>query len=79
MIKIKGREVLIIGSGPSLRKYNNKIKQFIRDKSPITIGCNNIIDFIIPDYHFWGSTKRWKRYGNCINKKSILIFQSVFF
>ena len=78
MEKINNSHILIIGSGPSLKKYWDKIKKFIDDNNPITCGCNYITDFIIPDYHFWGSTKRWNAYGQFYNKKSVLIVSEHF-
>ena len=38
------------------------------------MGCNYINDFFIPDYHFWGDSRRYLRYGSCVSKKSNLIF-----
>ncbi len=76
--KIKGQHVLVIGSGPSLKKYWDKIENFIKENEVITFGCNYITDFLIPDYHFWGSTKRWAAYGHLCNEKSTLVVSEHF-
>ena len=76
MKKIKGKHVLIVTSGSSLKKYWDKIKKFIDEENVIIIGCNVINDFLTPDYHFWGSSKRWKKHGNKVSKKSIMVFPS---
>ena len=78
MIDIKGKFVLIVGAGSTINKYNKEIKKFIQDNKPIVIGCNYITDFIIPDIHFWGSAKRWRKYGYVTNKKSQVLFPSNF-
>ena len=74
MKKIKGKHVLIVTSGSSLKKHWDKIKLFIDNNDVITIGCNVVNDFIYPDYHLWGSRKRWKKYGNRVSKKSVMVF-----
>lgn len=76
--KIKRSHVIIIGAGYSLKKYNEKIKKFIEENNLITVGINNISNMIVPDYHFWGSGHRWKRYGCFVNEKSTLIFSPGF-
>jgi len=73
MKKIKDSHVLVIGSGPSIKKYWNKIENFINNNNLVIFGCNYVTNFIIPDYHFWGSTKRLKKYGKFINKKSVVV------
>jgi hypothetical protein len=78
MIDIKGKLVLIIGAGSTTNKYHKEIKNFIQEKNPITIGCNYITDFFIPDIHFWGSAKRWRKYGYVTDKKSQVVFPSNF-
>jgi len=76
MKKIKGKHVLIVTSGSSLKKYWDKIKLFIDNNDVVTVGCNVINDFLVPDYHLWGSSKRWKKHGNEVSKKSIMVFPS---
>ncbi|KKK59054.1 hypothetical protein LCGC14_3038240, partial [marine sediment metagenome] len=50
----------------------------IKENVVVIFGCNYITDFLIPDYHFWGSVKRWAAYGHLCNKKSTLIFSKYF-
>ena len=44
----KDKEVLIVGSGPSVRKYINEIKQYIETNNPIVLCLN--INLNIPEY-----------------------------
>lgn len=71
--KIRGREVLIMGAGGSVRKYKDKILSFINDKKLLVIGLNHITDIYVPDFHFWANKPRFKKFGKFINPKSELI------
>ena len=71
--KLDKSHVLVIGSGPSTRKYWDKIENFIKEYNPITFGCNHIMDFLVPDYHFWGSRIRWEKYGHLVDPNTRLI------
>jgi len=71
--KIKNKHVLIIAAGSMVKKYWDKINRFIKENNVVIVGCNSINQILVPDYHFWGSTRRWKKYGKNINKNSILI------
>ncbi len=75
---IKDSHVVVVGSGPSLKKNWDKIKKFIEENKCVTFGCNYITDFLIPDYHFWGSTKRWDAYGHLCDKKSTIVISEHF-
>lgn len=76
--KFQNKHILVLGSGPSLKKYWDKISDFISKNDLVTFGCNYITDFLIPDYHFWGSAQRWRKYGHLYNKKSKLIVSEHF-
>jgi hypothetical protein len=78
MIKIKNRAILIIAAGSTVKKYWDKIEKFIEENNPITIGCNNIMQLIKPDIHFWGSSKRWKKFWHLVDKDSKLMFPHYF-
>ena len=71
--KIKKQHVLVIGSGPSLKKYWNRIERFIKENKVITFGCNNIMNFLDPDYHFWGSTRIWEKYKDNVSNKTTIV------
>jgi len=76
--KIKNRYILILGAGFTLKKYWNKIDNFIKDNNIVTIGCNNINHITTPDYHFWTDRRRYLKYGKYLDKKSVLIFGNHF-
>ena len=72
--KIKNRHVIVAGAGPNLKKYWDRIKKFVDEENAITIGCNFICDVFVPDYHFWGTNKRWNKYGEGMNEGPTLVF-----
>lgn len=72
--KIKGKNILIVGSGSSLYIYRKQIEKFINDNEIVIFGGNNITHIIIPDYHFWTDPKRYHKFGKNISKKSRMIF-----
>lgn len=71
---IENTHVLVVGSGPSLKKYEDKIRKFIAENDVVTFGCNHIKDFLVPDYHYWGSIFRWREFGHAVDKRSTLVF-----
>jgi len=77
MKKIKNRHVLIAGAAPSLKKYWKQIDNFIKKNNITTIGGNHVNHIFSPDYSFWGSSKRWKKYGGFVNKNSILVLPPI--
>ncbi len=75
---INNKSVLIIAAGPTVKKHWDKIEKFIEETNLIVIGCNNMTNFIQPDIHFWGSSKRWKKFYHLLNKDSVLMFPDYF-
>ena len=74
MKKIKNSHILIVAGGSSLKKYWTKIERYIKENECITFGCNHMNEIFIPDYHFWGSSKRWRKFGDKVNANSQLVF-----
>ncbi|GEM_PF-2392168 len=63
-----GKDFLILGTGSTLVSYGDAIKSFVKEKELITIGVNNIVPFIVPDYHGFVNRHRFAQFGNTINK-----------
>lgn len=70
------KNIIIIGAGGTLREYHDKLVSFIQSTNAKTIGINNMVSVIVPDYHVWTNTKRWISYHSCINERSKLIIGS---
>ena len=64
-----GRTFLVLGTGPMLGEYGDKIKLFIEKHNAITIGGNHITPFIYPDYHAISNRNRFVTYAETFNPK----------
>lgn len=76
--KHKNEKILIIANGPSIIKYENEIKNLIREKNLITIGVNLLPQQFVPDYHIFVSRKRLLKYIDKIHPDSKLLVPSFF-
>lgn len=63
----EGATVLILASGPSLRDRWAEIDALRRTQGAITIGANNVADFICPDYHAFTNRKRFVQFAGTID------------
>ena len=72
----KGKNIIVVGAGSTVREYQDKIESFIHNREAVTIGINKITDFIVPKYHIWTNRQRWGAFGSCISRKSELLFGS---
>jgi 4-hydroxy 2-oxovalerate aldolase len=63
----EGRDFLILGTGPSLIEYGDRIKAFAKKKKLIVIGCNYITEFMTPDYHLFVNRYRFIQFASTIN------------
>ncbi len=70
----KGETFLIVGAGGTLREYGDRVK--VLSKSAITIGINNMSELLVPTYHLWTNTGRFKNFGRSINPNSTAMFGS---
>ena len=70
----KGKSFLIVGAGGTLKEYEAPIKEFMRERNPVTIGINYMTEFCIPNYHLWTNRQRYRDFGGHIHKKSKMMF-----
>jgi len=72
------RDFLVLGNGPSLKKYKDSIEEFIEKYNPIVLGANYLDNLFIPDYHAFHSKRRFIDYVDTVNQKSrLLIGQNI--
>lgn len=64
-----GRPVWIVGAGSTLRELDPKDFKY-----RITIGINNMVDFVVPTYHLWTNKQRWSTFGHRIDSRSRMVF-----
>jgi 4-hydroxy 2-oxovalerate aldolase len=61
--RVRGRDVLVIAPGASIRTQSDKIKRYIGSKRPFVITLNFIPDSIAPDLVFVSNRKRFEQLG----------------
>jgi len=71
---IKDQSVLIIGSGRTIKDHYQSIKNYIAKNSPIIFGINRMTGFFTPHFHLWTNKQRYRDLGQCIKKKSQMMF-----
>jgi hypothetical protein len=76
--KFKNRKVVIIGNGPSIVPYEDKIKKFISDENAVTLGLNYLKNLYAPHYHMFVSRKRFMKYAGGVASQSELIVPGFF-
>lgn len=71
---IKERDVLIIGPGSSVSKYEDCINEFVSKNDVVIITINFVFDKINTDFAFFGSSKRYIEAENMggVNNKTIV-------
>ena len=74
----KNKKFIIIANGPSISKYSEEIKSFIKSNNLIAIGCNDFKNIYEPEYHIFVSKKRFLKCSPTIDKKSILLVPAFF-
>jgi len=62
-IKMSGREILVIAPGSSVRKYSEKIGEYIKSNCPFVIAINFVPDGISSDLIFISNRKRFNKLG----------------
>lgn len=61
--QLRKKDVLLIAPGSTVREYKCKIKEYIREKSPVVIGVNFIPEGIKSEYAFFSNNKRFANIG----------------
>lgn len=71
----KGCTALIVATGPSLREYWEKVEALQRKFNAITLGANNVTQFLNPSYHCFTNRKRYVAFAGTIdsNRSQVLL------
>lgn len=62
--KIRGREILVIAPGASIKECSDKIGDYIIKKRPVVISVNCAPDFLPLDFVFFGNNTRFENIDN---------------
>ena len=57
--KLRGRPILLIGPGSSMKKQRKKVTAFYEAEKPTVISINRIPEYLKPDYIFLSNSKRY--------------------
>jgi len=76
--KHRGRVFLVVATGPSARKYDVKLNQFIQKYNPVIIGANNVSSIVAPDYHCFTNKKRFSEFSSTVADKSKVLLSPYF-
>ena len=69
----RGKPFLVLGNGPSLKTYRDKVQQFIDRYDPIVLGTNYLAGMFKPHYHAFTSLKRFQKYVDAVDPGSRLL------
>jgi hypothetical protein len=69
----EGQDFLVYCPGKNLLEWKGKIDQFISETNPVIIGCNRVLDFVVPHYHLFLNKQKYQRYGGNIHENSVLM------
>jgi len=68
-----GTDFLVLGGGPTLKKYQKQIREFILRYNPIILGANYLADLFVPHYHAFSNRRRYIDYVDTVSEKSKLL------
>lgn len=69
----RGRTFLVLGNGPTLRAYREKIQALIECCDPVVLGANYLGGLFTPDYHAFTSVKRFMKYASTVAPSSQML------
>ena len=69
----RDRDFLVLATGPSLKKYKDKIDEFIKKYDPVILGANNLDGLFVPDYHAFNNKRRFMKYVDTVSADSKLL------
>jgi len=72
----KGKIMMVVGGGATIRSHQMPLQALIKDKWVVSIGINKLLPYIVPDYHLWTNTQRYRDMGDCLHPLSIMMFGS---
>lgn len=68
--QLKGRKILLIGPGKSIRTQKERIEACIREKDPLVISINFIPEDISCDYVFMSNAKRYVQMSTMLSSQA---------
>ena len=69
----RGKDFLVLANGPNLKKYKDRIDEFIKKYNPVMLGANYLEGMFVPHYHAFNNKKRFINYHHYVDPKSKLM------
>jgi len=74
----KGRNFLIVATGPSILSHHKQIQDFAARENSVTIGVNCLRNLFDPDFHVFVSRTRFRKYAGDVGPSSTVLVPSFF-
>ncbi|HOW28804.1 MAG TPA: DUF115 domain-containing protein [Elusimicrobiota bacterium] len=74
----KGRDFLVLATGPSLKSHRALIQSFIETHKPVVMAGNFVENMFTPDYHAFINRRRFCSYSKTINPSSKVLLSPYF-
>ena len=74
-----GRDILVVGTGPSIAHYQDKIRSFSEKKNLVIIGVNNAFELFALDYVGFANRHRFLAFGRQCNSVTTRALLSIYF
>ncbi len=72
-----GKKVLVLVSGRTIKKYYDRIIQYIRKEKPIVLSVNFIPENISCDYLFYANTIHWEKISDIIEHNKCIVTSNI--
>ncbi len=69
----RGRSFLVLGNGPNLMQYRDRIQDFIDKHDPVLLGANYLSGMFKPHYHAFSNKRRFTDYVDSVAPESRLM------
>lgn len=70
-------EVLILASGPSIKKDKEIVQTFISSNKPVVVSMNSVNEDFNIDYSFFSNQKRYDKYSDSLNAGNLIVSSNV--
>jgi 4-hydroxy 2-oxovalerate aldolase len=70
---LRGRDILVLGPGRSIKKQRDEIRKYYEDKHPTVISINYVPDGFDPDYIFLSNAKRYVQLATRLSRRKYTV------
>lgn len=74
---LKGRKVVLLASGASVRDYMDTVRQRVREEDALLVAVNHIPSGIGPDLLFFSNQKRYDEFADRLDVKTLIVTNNI--